>query len=58
MSEYNRKCCITNIHRGRGDRSIFIYAELRDENNNLLISATLDYIIKKFIDRMDTNYEK
>lgn len=38
---------ITNIHRGKGNRKDFIYAELYDEIGSLVISATLDYIIKK-----------
>lgn len=53
MTDFNRKCYITNIHRGRGNKSIFVYAELRDENDELIISATLDYITKEFIKRMD-----
>lgn len=53
MTAYNRKCYITNIHRGVGNKSCYVYAELRDENNELIISATIDYITKEFIKRMD-----
>lgn len=37
---------ICNIHRGRGNprREATLYADLRDEDDTLLISATLDYI--------------
>lgn len=36
---------ITDLYRGEGDRSNHIYAVLRDEDGNLCISATLDYIV-------------
>lgn len=35
---------ITNIRRGKGNREKYIYAELRDENDVMIISATLAYI--------------
>lgn len=49
MSETNTdysKCTITNIRRGKEKRSKFIYAELRDEKGEILINATLDYIVR------------
>lgn len=36
---------ITNIRRGKGNRRKFIYADLRDGDGELMISATLDYIV-------------
>jgi hypothetical protein len=41
---------IINIKRGTGDRSKFIYAQLVDDNDNLIISATLNYIIARLND--------
>lgn len=38
------KYTITNIRRGKNERRHVIYAELRDEKNELVISATLQYI--------------
>lgn len=46
------KCKIVNIRRGKGSRSVFIYAELVDEENNLVIGATLDYILEALEDRL------
>lgn len=37
---------IVNIHRGAGPRARFIYAELVDADGKLLISATLEYIVR------------
>ncbi len=48
------KCRITNIKRGTGNRSRFIYAHLEDENGVLLICATLDYIVSALADRLPT----
>jgi len=39
------KYTITNIRKGKGNRSHTLYAQLRDENNELVISATLDYVV-------------
>jgi hypothetical protein len=39
------KYIITNIHRGKRERNHVLYGELRDENNKLLIGATIDYIL-------------
>jgi len=41
---------ITNIHRGKGNRRHIIYAELCDNKNELVISATLDYIKERIRD--------
>jgi hypothetical protein len=38
---------IINIHRGEGDRACYIYAELRDDADQLLISAILPYIMDR-----------
>jgi hypothetical protein len=40
-----KKYYISGVRRGKGDRRIFIYANLYDENHELLITATLDYIL-------------
>jgi hypothetical protein len=37
-------CKIVNIRPGAGARAAFVYAHLVDEKNNLLMSATLEYI--------------
>lgn len=45
---------IENIRRGRGEKRRWLYAELKDDNGELLICATLDYIetrIKTIIDK-------
>ena len=41
------KYSIVNIRKGKGNRSNIIYAKLVDENGELIISATLDYIIER-----------
>lgn len=46
------KCTITDIQRGKGTRSVFIYAKLRDENGGVIINATLDYIIHSLEERL------
>jgi hypothetical protein len=38
-------CTITDIRRGRAGRSDWIYAKLVRPDGELLISATLDYIL-------------
>lgn len=40
-------CKIVNIHRGSPElgRDKFIYAQLVDDTGNLIISATLEYIM-------------
>lgn len=43
---------IVDIHRGTGRRSHIIYAVLRSENGELLISATLEYIVKALAERL------
>ena len=44
MNEYEN-CRIVDIKRGTGNRSHYIYAALVNEKGELLISATLDYIV-------------
>lgn len=44
MRQFPCGLVVTNIRRGAGARSKNVYAELRDSNGELLISATLDYI--------------
>jgi len=41
-------CTIVNIHRGTkaSKRDDIIYAQLRDKNGALLISASLEYILE------------
>jgi len=48
---------ITNIRRGKGTRRHIIYAELRDNNNGLVISATLDYIEQRIRELIPTPAE-
>jgi hypothetical protein len=38
---------ITNIHRGKETRRHVIYAQLKDEKGELVISATFEYIYDK-----------
>lgn len=38
---------IKNIRRGTGSRERFIYGDLYSSKGELLISATLDYILKE-----------
>lgn len=40
------KCTITDLHRGRGWKAKFIYACLRDGKGNLIMSATLNDILR------------
>lgn len=42
-------CRIVNIKRGTGPRHCYVYAQLLDINNELLISATLDYITEQLL---------
>jgi hypothetical protein len=51
MNEYEN-ATIVNIRRGKGERSIYIYAELRSSSGQLLVSATLDYILKILDERL------
>lgn len=49
------QCTITDIRRGEEsqNRGHLIYAFLRDKNNEIIISATLDYIQDALFERMD-----
>lgn len=51
MNEYTN-CRITNIKRGKGERSCYIYATLVNEKGEILISATLDYIVDTLTERL------
>lgn len=51
MSDY-KNCRIVNIRRGSGKRSHLIYAELVNDKDELLIGATLDYIVKALAERI------
>lgn len=43
---------LTNIRRGDGERSRYVYGELRDAETRLLqISATVDYIREVAVER-------
>jgi hypothetical protein len=44
---------IKNVHRGKKsqNREHFIYADLYSEDGELLISATLDYIVEALLER-------
>jgi hypothetical protein len=48
------KCRIVNIRRGEKSkgRDIWIYAHLVDEKGNIVICATLDYIVKALDERL------
>jgi len=39
-----RNYTITNIHRGKNERRHIIYAILKDEKGEMILSATLDII--------------
>lgn len=41
---------IVNVRRYHGRENIF-YADLRDENDELIISAELDYVLKSILGR-------
>ena len=46
------KVILKNVHRGRGDRALFIYAEVYEaETGHLRIAATLDYILNAVAER-------
>ena len=48
------KCRIVNIRLGPKSkgRVIWVYAELRDEKDQLVICASLDYIVKALEERL------
>lgn len=56
MNEY-KNCRIINIKRGSGSRSCYIYATLVNEKDEILISATLDYIIDALAERLPISNE-
>lgn len=53
MTDYS-KVKIINIRRGKGERSIFWYATVVDENDEVVINATLDWCIQEVKERIDT----
>jgi hypothetical protein len=66
MSELNKfpsvdtdysKCTITDIRRGKGYRNIYIYANLRNEKGEIIISADLDYIYEQLEKRLPGKLE-
>jgi hypothetical protein len=48
------KCRIVDIRRGEKSkgRDIWIYARLVDKDGNVVINATLDYIVKALAERL------
>jgi hypothetical protein len=53
------KLVITDIKRGDGNRSELLYGVLRDaETGELMISATLDYIVDALKDRLPRKDKK
>lgn len=51
------KCTITDIRRGKGNRAIYTYANLRNERGEIIIHATLDYIVDALDERMPGKLE-
>lgn len=51
MSDY-KNCRIIDIRRGSGKRSHLIYAQLVNDKDELLISATLDYVVEALAERI------
>lgn len=49
-------CRLIDIKRGTGGRECYIYAHLVDKNDSLLISATLDYILKVLPERVSKEH--
>ena len=45
--EKYKDASICNIRRGKGERRKFIYAEIRDVDGGLLVSADLDYCTER-----------
>jgi hypothetical protein len=43
---------ITDVRRGTGARSCYVYANLRDPDGHILISATVDYIMNVLEERV------
>lgn len=48
---FPKDCMIVNIHHGKNERHSMIYAELRSVEGELLIAATLDYIVSRLRER-------
>ena len=45
-------CRIVNIRRGKGDRWVYVYADLIGPDGELLICATIDYIATALMERL------
>lgn len=45
-------CKIIDIQRGKGSRSCYTYAKLVNKDGELLIAATLDYIVEALAVRL------
>lgn len=45
--EFPKGCYVGNIHRGVGERDIFVYACLYDKEGNLIIGSDLEYIYEQ-----------
>jgi hypothetical protein len=48
--EFPAGCTITNIRRGKGERSRYIYAELVAPDGHTIICADIPYIAKQLED--------
>jgi hypothetical protein len=46
---------ITNVRRGKGARQVYIYAQLQSASGEILISATLDYIMQALRERVSAS---
>lgn len=44
-------CRIENIHRGKGERSKWVYAHVVSKDGRVLVAATLDYCAKVVTER-------
>lgn len=51
------KCTITDIRRGKGERAIYTYAKLRNERGEVVVNATLDYIMMVVEERLPGKLE-
>lgn len=47
---FPKGCRIDNIRQGKGERSCYIYADLRGPDGVLLIAAHLDYINQRLLE--------
>ena len=47
---FPKGCRIENIRQGKGERSCYIYGDLRGPDGVWLISATLEYINQRLLE--------